>query len=177
MKKYFLFMILGLFSFLASAQNSSFGVKLSGMDFENKGGFYTSVDLRMQLTERFGWSTEVGYGRQNSTVSGINVIYIVDEFGFVSEVKETYSSRPTFMTLKTGLTTKIFSHNGLSLEGILSGGMYKGKEELRGLLSGELFLSTQITKNLVAGIPIGYHFVTWDRDRFYTAGLSLRYHL
>jgi hypothetical protein len=148
---FLLFFSIGLF-----AQNSSFGIGVAGMNLENTSGLYFTGNVRTQYTNTLGWQTEVGYAAldYNSKIKGSNA-----------------------MTLKTGISVKIYERGGLSMETILGGGFFKDNIDVFGLLSGELFLSAKIGKNLVAGIPVSYNFVTWSRIDYYTTGISLRFHM
>ena len=161
MKHYFLkYTIVLVIIFLSgevSAQNSSFGVGVSALNIESVSGLYFIGNLRSQFSDRFGWQTEVGYAS------------LSEPSGIVNGDKA--------MTLKTSLTAKIFNLGGITAETIIGVGGYKNKRDLFGLISGELFLSTQIGKNLVAGIPISYNFITWERQDYLTTGISLRFHM
>jgi hypothetical protein len=139
-------------------QNSSFGLGISSMNLQNSSGLYFTGNVRTQFTNVIGWQTEVGYTSLD------------DDFNIWIRGKKA-------MSLKTAITTKVYSRGGLSVETIIGGGLFKDNIDVFGLLSGELFLSAKIGKNLVAGLPISYNFVTWSRIDYYTAGISLRFHL
>lgn len=157
MKSIIVFFLLCLSSSVM-AQNSSFGIGISALNLENSSGLYFSGNVRAQFTNTLGWQTEVGYAALD------------DDFNFLVRGSKA-------MTMKTALTTKLFSSGGLSVETILGGGFLVDNIDVFGLLSGELFLSVQIGKNLVAGIPLSYNFVTWKRIDYYTGGVSLRFHM
>ena len=146
-----LFLSIGLF-----AQNSSFGIGIAGMNLENTGGRYFTGNVRTQFTNTFGWQTEVGYA----------------SLDYSPKIKGSKA-----MTLKTAISAKVYENGGLSVETIVGGGLFKDNIDVFGLLSGELFLSAKLGKNLIAGIPISYNFVTWSRIDYYTAGISLRFHM
>jgi hypothetical protein len=150
---FLLFLSIGLFG-----QNSSFGIGVASMNLENSSGLYFTGNVRTQFTNTFGWQTEVGYAAL--------------EGDFNSFIRGTKA-----MTLKSAFTAKVYDGGGFSVETILGGGFFKDNIDVFGLLSGELFLSARIGKNLVAGIPISYNFVTWSRIDYYTAGITLRFHM
>lgn len=140
------------------SQNASFGVGVAPMNLQNSSGLYFSGNVRTQFTNRLGWQTEVGYAA------------LEEDFNF-------YIKGSKAMTMKTALTTKLYSNGGMSVETIIGGGFFVDNVDVFGLLSGELFFSTRIGKNLVAGIPVSYNFVTWKRINYYTGGISLRFHM
>jgi len=139
-------------------QNSSFGVGIGALNLENSSGLYFSGNVRTQFTNTLGWQTEVGYAALD------------EEFNRLIRGSKA-------ITFKTALTTKLFERGGLSVESILGGGFFLDNIDVFGVLSGELFLSARIGKNLVAGIPISYNFITWKRFDYYTSGISLRFHM
>lgn len=173
-----IFSILICLSFFSvQAQNSSFGVGLSAFSLEGSQGLYTTANVRTQLTNVFGWSTEVGHGRMNQVFSTTVTSEKFGDFGQLELFEKTTTERQTFLTGKTGITTKFLSKNGMNLEAIVSGGAIRTTKSWFGFLSGELFLSVKISNNIVAGIPLGFHYITWERDRMLSGGLSLRFHL
>lgn len=156
--KYILPFLFVLLSTGISAQNSSFGLGMGVLNLENSSGLHFSANVRSQFTNTLGWQTEVGY------------LSMDDEFNFLIRGSKA-------MSLKTAVTTKFFEREGFSVETIIGGGMFKDNINIFGLLSGELFISARLGKNLVAGIPVSYNFVTWSRISYYTTGISLRFHM
>ena len=75
------------------------------------------------------------------------------------------------------LTTKLFSYAGLFGEFNVGGGAFVDRRDIYGMISGEVFLSTRIGKNIVAGIPLTYNYITYERNQLYTAGISIRFHM
>jgi len=157
MKKILTIFLLFL-SFGLMSQNASFGVGVSALNLQNRSGLYFSGNVRTQFNNTLGWQTEVGYAA------------LEDEFNFLIRGSKA-------MTMKTALTTKLFNSGGLSVETIVGGGFFVDNIDVFGVLSGELFFSARIGKNLVAGIPLSYNFVTWKRIDYYTGGISLRFHM
>ncbi len=159
------------------AQNASFGIGASAVNLKNTSGLYFTGNVRAQFTNMLGWQTEVGYASFDGTFTTIEEREVQN---FNTITTTTFIEEEAFnsMTLKTALTVKFFEKGGLRGEAIIGGGLYKeNSDKFYGLLSGELFLSAQIGKNLVAGIPFSYNFITWERDEFYVAGVSLRFHM
>lgn len=140
------------------AQNASFGVGVSALNLQNSSGLYFSGNVRAQFTNTVGWQTEVGYAALD------------EEFNPLIRGSKA-------ITFKSALTTKLYNRGGLSVETILGGGFFLDNIDVFGVLSGELFFSARIGKNLVAGIPISYNFITWKRFDYYTSGVSLRFHM
>lgn len=173
-----LVVILLCFSSSLIGQNASFGIGVSAMDLENnKSALYFTGNVRAQFTETFGWQTEVGYASFDGNITSI-IEETITTFNTTTTTTFIEEEHIKAMTLKSSLTAKFFEKGGLRAEAIIGGGLYKESDDKAyGLLSGELFLSAQIGKNLVAGIPLSYNFITWERDDFYTAGISLRFHM
>jgi len=157
MKNFLIFFLL-FFSSNLMAQNASFGIGVGGLNLQNSSGLYFTGNVRTQFTNTLGWQTEAGYASLD------------DDFNFLIRGSKA-------MTMKTSLTTKLYNRGGLSVESIVGGGFFVDNINVFGLLSGELFFSAQIGKNLVAGIPLSYNFVTWKRIDYYTGGISLRFHM
>jgi len=159
------------------AQNSSFGLGLGSVRLNSEQGVYITADTRLQLSNTLGLIAEVGQGRMSKLNSSTITSQVFDEFGQPSLLEETVTSRETFTTIKTGLAIKLYTKGNLNLETLLSAGGYVNNRDWFGLLSGGLFLSTQISPNIVAGLPINYNYITWERDSFVTAGFSIRFHM
>jgi hypothetical protein len=173
MKSHLLLFLL-TFSFSLQAQNASFGLGVSAVNLENTSGLYITGNVRTQLSNIFGWQTEVGLASMDEKFTSIEEIE-TPIFGGIEKQTIIKEEGSKAMTLKTAVTAKFFDKGGLRGEAIVGVGFYKDQVDIFGLLSGELFLSAQIGKNLVAGIPITYNFVTWSRVDYYTAGISLRF--
>lgn len=171
MKKLFTILLIGV-TMSMSAQNASFGIGAMAINKDRVNGTYFTGNVRAQFTERLGWQTEVGY----ATMSEKNIFIetINSPSGPITRRTERGDHS---MTIKTSLSAKIVKIGGLTTELIIGGGLYNEDRDLYGLLSGELFLSAQIGKNVTAGIPLAFNFITWRREEFYTAGISVRFHM
>lgn len=168
---FFIFLSLGL-----SAQNASFGIGIGAINSDGLMGTFFTGNVRAQLSDRFGWQTEVGYAdfNQQSSIMVESPLTPSQGTGIIIESRE---SGAMAFNAKTALTAKIFTVGGLTTEAIVGGGMYTNGGKIYGLLSGELFFSAQIGKNITAGIPLSYNYITWVREDFYTAGVSIRFHM
>lgn len=176
MKKYLFLLFIIQFPLGINAQNASFGIGMQALNKKNVHGVVFTGNVRAQFSNRFGWQTEVGYASMDSKMTTIkeNEIPPFNGGGTITTIDEMGSNA---MTLKTSLTTKVLEWSGLTSEVIIGGGLYNENGSFYGLLSGEVFLSTQIGKNITAGIPFAFNFITWERQEFYTTGISLRFHM
>lgn len=164
-----------LISICGYGQNASAGLSVGSYILDSDVGTYVSANIRGQFSEKLGWQTEVGHGI-SSTTSTLTEEVLIDPFPVNQVAMLSTTTRDRFTSIKTGLSWKIAQVAGINIEAIAGPGLYKDSSNIYGLLSAELFLSAQIGKNLVAGLPISYNFVTWRRDEYYTAAASLRYH-
>ncbi|MDF1694436.1 MAG: hypothetical protein P1U56_01300 [Saprospiraceae bacterium] len=176
MKKNFFTLIILFFSIGVFGQNSSFGISLNSFNKEGENGMSINANVRVQLSNTLGWQTEVGYLH---SLEGVTVIEerTVTNAGGTETVTTTSEDRDKAAIVKSGIAIKFLNHEGFSAEFIASGGAFRADRTIFGLISGELFLSSQIGKNLVVGIPISYNFITWERDDFTSVGVSLRFHM
>lgn len=178
MKKIIFISTMLFFSVLAIGQNSSAGISIGSFIFNDgqntSTGIQYNVNVRAQISERFGWQTEVSYAYFDEKITRERFF---EEFNVVRVTTEEF--RNTFTFLKSSITAKLFNIHGLTGEIAIGPGLYKSykADELRGLAHSEFFLSSKITDKLVVGLPISYDFVFWDRDHFYSVGASIRYHL
>ena len=176
MKKHILTSVILLISMTVYCQTSSFGLSLNAVKIEGDDGYSVNGNVRVQFNKMFGWQTEVSHFRSSETRT------IIEEksetqFGFTEKTTIITEERDVFYTVKTGVSIKFLEFDGFAAETIIGGGGFRSDSKIFGLLSGELFLSSQIGKNLVVGIPISYSFVTWERDDFTSIGISMRYHM
>ena len=167
----FLLLTIGIF-----AQTSSFGLSLNSYNKEGKDGFSINANVRVQFTNMFGWQTEVGHMRSLETITVIEEDETIT-FNGTETTTTIVEERDLASFVKTGLSIKFLEKGGFSAETIIGGGIYRQDRQIFGLLSGELFLSSRVSKNLVIGIPISFNFITWERDEFTSVGLSMRYHM
>ncbi len=158
------------------AQNSSFGVGIHALNLDNDQGLYFTGDIRVQFSERFGWQSQVGYILFNE-IETISSEQTPPPSSGTSLVVMTNEFRRTAITAKSSVTAKVFTSGGFTAEAIVGGGGFSQGGTIYGLFSGELFLSARIGKNTIAGIPLSYNYITSQREDFYTAGVSIRYHM
>ena len=176
MKKQILTIVILLGSITAYCQTSSFGLSLNAVQIEGDDGYSVNGNVRVQFNNTFGWQTEVSHFRSSEFRTIIEEMSRTD-FGTVDKTTIITEERDVFYTVKSGVSIKLVEFGGFSAETVISGGGFRSDSKVFGLLSGELFLSSRIGKNLVVGIPVSYSFVTWERDDFTSIGISMRYHM
>lgn len=164
-----------------NGQNTSAGIGVNlttynSGSFKDDGQLYTA-NIRTQFSNKWAWQTEVGYFHSDTSVESVSEV--ITNNGFEeNRTTFTFTSRNNAALIRTSVVYKLLSINSLNVEAIAGGGMFKDfNNDIYGLIHGEIFFSTQISKHLVAGIPVNYDFVTWARDSFYSVGFSLRYHI
>ena len=176
--------VIAIFIFFAlciqlNAQNTSVGMNLGAFNFHNNSqlfdsGIQLSGNIRSQFNNTYAWQTEVGYAK-------FNQVQYIDDPGFPPNTIEpsTIKVLDNFIMMRSSIAVKLFEINGLYGEVLVGPGLYKRSrsEALRGLATGELFLSARVTNKIVLGIPVSFNYVFWDRDAFYSVGLSMRYHI
>ena len=180
--KPFLFALLLISTCLSIyGQNTSAGIGVNLVTYDS-GNFkddwqlYTA-NLRTQFTDKWAWQTEVGYLGIGSSIESVKET--ITNNGFEeNRTTITSTSRKNASLIRTSIAYKVLSINSLNIEAIAGGGIFKDfNNDIFGLVHGEIFFSAQISKHIVAGIPINYDFVTWARDAMYSVGFSLRYHI
>lgn len=180
MKNLYVLIVFFVFNSSLVGQNSSVGASVSVVNFHaaesiNSLGFQYEANIRSQFTNWIGWQTEVGYASFDKVlyteerISGING-------QIIETIEEERSS--DFVFLRTSVCHKLFDHNGVYGELITGGGIIKTdyNRKVRGLGHIGMFISAKVTDKLVIGIPVSIDIITWDRDVFYSAGVSIRRH-
>jgi len=156
------------------AQQASFGITYGIVMEEGRDGSLWTADVRYQLSSKSAFHLEVSRGDfgqlEIETVEETNVFN-----NTVTTTTTVNEDRFTSAELVYGY--KVWESGGACLELQAGGGAYKStRKKYFGLLKGGIFISAQLSKHIVAGIPIAYHFVTWQRDYYVTTGASVRYH-
>ena len=172
--KIYLFTILTLFSFLiCSGQNSSFGLNLSAFDHidDRETGIAFGANLRADISKVFALQIGTDYLKSSTT----NILTeVTSKTNGSTSITESYNQ--SYLATHLSLIVKVFKLKGISGDFSIGTGIIKDRRKIWLLYRNELFLSTQITKNITAGIPLVFNVVTWRRDIFYTAGFSIRYY-
>ena len=167
--------------FSTNAQNSSGGISISALQFnaeDNNNGavIQYSGDIRVQMSKYFGWQTSIAYAKLSSGSVERELSPSSPQEPSV-HILSDYTN--TQITLTTVITTKLLTFSGFNMELLVGGGAIKRSAEssISGMATGGLFVSAQISPKVVVGIPLTYNYIISDDGQYYTAGLSLRYHL
>jgi len=154
MKQFLLVLTMLLATLTIYGQNTSAGFSIKYADYQRAGiGMQYSVDLRSQLTEKLGWQINVGAARSISSTE--NSVSTFDQF--TNQQFTTISrTRGTYVFLRSGVSFKLFTAAGITAESIVQLGLFRRNTEpaVRGMVHGDIFLSTRVTDKIVVGIPI-----------------------
>jgi len=170
----YLLIVLVFGSSVALAQQASFGVSYGTALEEGQHANLWSADIRYQLSSKSAFHLEVAQGNYG----GETVTTVQETNIFTNTVKTTTTTRDDkFTSAALVYSYNVVSTGGFNMELQVGAGAYKNTvKKYFGLLKGGVFLSAQLSKHIVAGIPVSYQFVTWQRDYYVTTGATLRYH-